>query len=166
MKDWIKSKKKRIYKMSESKPNKRGRPAKVTIDQISEALEQSAGIFSGAAKMLGTCPNTISNKVRKSKKLRDLVAEIKYKTLDLAETELLKKLKEGNMTAIIFYLKTQGKDRGYVERVQEQAVGRNGDPVDVDRDLLTFTDAELRSIIAKVETNGFVVEAKKIANSE
>ena len=152
--------------MSKSKPNKRGRPAAATIEQIAEALEHSAGIFTVAAKMLGCAPNTISNKVRVSKKLRKLVAEIKYKTLDLAEAQLLKKLKEGNMTAIIFYLKTQGKERGYVERVQEQAVGRNGEPVDIDRDLSSFTDAELRKIIEKVETNGFVSEASKIANSE
>ena len=150
----------------ESKPQRRGRPAAATIEQIAEALEHSAGLFTVAARMLGCVPNTISNKVRVSKKLRKLVAEIKCKTLDLAEAQLIQKLKEGNMAAIKFYLKTQGKERGYVELVQEQAVGHDGKPVNIDRDLTTFTDAELRSIIAKVETNGIVSEASKIANSE
>ncbi len=152
----------------QSKPNKPGRPPAATIDQIAEALENSVGIFTGAAKLLGCAPNTISNKVRTSKKLRKLVAEIKYKTVDLAETQLLIKLKEGNMTAIIFYLKTQGKDRGYVERIQDQAVGKDGEPIDInmDRDLSNFTDAELRKIIDRVEENGVVTEAKKIKDSE
>lgn len=150
----------------ESVPQKHGRPSAFTVPQLIKALENSMGIYTAAAKMLGCAPNTISNRVRKSKKLRDCVAAIKYRNVDLAETQLLVKLREGNMTAIIFYLKTQGKERGYVERVQEQAVGRNGEPVDIDRDLSSFTDAELRKIIEKVETNGFISEATKIANSE
>jgi hypothetical protein len=35
-----------------------------------------------------------------------------------------KGMKDGNMTAIIFYLKTQGKSRGYVER--QEVTGADG----------------------------------------
>ena len=37
-------------------------------------------------------------------------------SVDLAESELMKAIRAGNMTAIIFFLKTQGRSRGYVER--------------------------------------------------
>ncbi len=35
---------------------------------------------------------------------------------DYAETKLVEQVKAGNITAIIYYLKTQAKDRGYVEK--------------------------------------------------
>lgn len=36
--------------------------------------------------------------------------------LDFAESELFKQIKEGNITGVIFFLKTKGKKRGYIER--------------------------------------------------
>ena len=35
--------------------------------------------------------------------------------VDIVESALLKKIREGNMTAIIFFLKCQAKSRGYIE---------------------------------------------------
>ena len=41
--------------------------------------------------------------------------EVAQQTLDLAETKLVQAIRDGNMTAIIFYLKTKGAARGYIE---------------------------------------------------
>jgi len=35
---------------------------------------------------------------------------------DFAESKLMESIHNGNLTAIIFYLKTQHKDRGYIEK--------------------------------------------------
>ena len=46
------------------------------------------------------------------------VESVNESLLDTAESELHKLIKKGNVTAIIFYLKTRGKERGYIERTE------------------------------------------------
>ena len=59
-----------------------------------------------------------------------LVDEVKEEQIDLAESELRKLVKSGNMTAIIFTLKTIGKERGYIERTETKTETYNMTPVD------------------------------------
>lgn len=47
--------------------------------------------------------------------------------LDLAESKLIEKIHSGETTPIIFYLKTKGRDRGFVER--NELTGLNGGPL-------------------------------------
>ena len=48
--------------------------------------------------------------------LQEVQASIHDQYLDLTEHALIKQIKEENLGAIIFYLKCQGKKRGYIER--------------------------------------------------
>jgi hypothetical protein len=43
------------------------------------------------------------------------VEELSDVAIDFAESQLHKQIKDGNSTATIFFLKTKGKKRGYVE---------------------------------------------------
>lgn len=47
------------------------------------------------------------------------VDNIKESQVDFAESKLMQEIRNGNTTAIIFFLKTQGKERGYVERTEQ-----------------------------------------------
>lgn len=98
-----------------------------TIDQIIAALEASGGIYTGAAAKLGCAPNTIRNYVERHVEIQTALLDITEQNLDLAETQLLKHIRDGNLTSVIFYLKTKGKGRGYIER--QEHTGADGAPL-------------------------------------
>jgi len=43
-----------------------------------------------------------------------MIQEVNEKTIDYVENKLIQEINKGNLTAIQFYLKTKGKNRGYV----------------------------------------------------
>jgi len=51
------------------------------------------------------------------------VDEVKEGLLDFAEHQLLSNIKDGKTAEILFYLKTKGKKRGYIERQEVDTVG-------------------------------------------
>ena len=54
----------------------------------------------------------------------DAVEAIRQEQIDTVESALLNKIEDGDTTAVIFYLKTKGKERGYSERTE--LTGRDG----------------------------------------
>jgi hypothetical protein len=85
-----------------------------------QALEKSLGIVTAACKVVGIARQTHYNWLE-DPEYKKAVNEIGDVALDFAESHLHKLIKDGNPAATIFYLKTKGKERGYVER-QEIAV--------------------------------------------
>jgi hypothetical protein len=81
-----------------------------------EALEQSLGIITTACKIVKCNRSTFYGHYNRDAEFRAAVDDIQNITLDFAESQLHKQIKEGNTTATIFYLKTKGKKRGYIER--------------------------------------------------
>ena len=47
---------------------------------------------------------------------KDRVEQVGDELLDMVESALIQKIKDGNLPAIIFYSKPQGQGRGYIER--------------------------------------------------
>tara|TARA_Y100000593_G_scaffold42053_1_gene80602 strand:- start:1201 stop:1626 length:426 start_codon:yes stop_codon:yes gene_type:complete len=91
---------------------------KVTDRQIETVLAQTGGLIAPAARQLGVTRNAIYKRVRENPDLRDLLDEIRESHIDFAEGQLLGKIREGHPACIMFFLRTIGKSRGYVERVQ------------------------------------------------
>lgn len=81
-----------------------------------EALERSLGIVTTACNAVGINRSTHYDWLKKDSDYADKVKAIEGRTLDFAESHLHKLIKEGNPAATIFFLKTKGKGRGYVER--------------------------------------------------
>jgi len=85
-------------------------------EEMLDALERSLGIVSTAAKMVSIDRSTHYAWMKADAAYKKAVESISDSVLDFAESHLYKLVKEGNPAATIFFLKTKGKKRGYIER--------------------------------------------------
>ena len=86
---------------------------------IIEALEKSLGVVTMACKSVGISRSAFYLWIAEDEEFKKAVDDIQNIALDFAESQLHKQIKDSNTTATIFYLKTKGKSRGYVERVEQ-----------------------------------------------
>ena len=97
------------------------------MKEFLEAYDRSLGNVSTACRAVGITRRTFYNWKNGNEGFRQCVEELDAYNLDFAETMLMKHIREGDTTSLIFYLKTKGRERGYVERVE--ATGANGSPL-------------------------------------
>jgi hypothetical protein len=86
-----------------------------------KALEGSLGVITTACKSIGITRQTHYNWLANDPVYKKFSDGMQDMALDFAESQLHKQILDGNPTATIFFLKTKGRNRGYVER-QELAV--------------------------------------------
>ena len=84
------------------------------------AMEKALGVVTTACKTVGISRQTHYNWLQ-DPDYAAAIEDVSEVAVDFAESHLHKLIKEGNPAATIFFLKTKGKNRGYVER-QEIAV--------------------------------------------
>lgn len=89
-----------------------------------QSLESSLGVVSVACQKAELSRETHYKWYREDLDYKLRVDNVKNICLDFAESKLFEQIKSNNVTSTIFYLKTQGKNRGYVER-QELDVGND-----------------------------------------
>ena len=89
-------------------------------ENLLESLEKSLGVVTTACKSAGCSRETFYKYCRDDEEFKTKVDDIANVTLDFAESQLHKQIMDGNTSATIFYLKTKGKNRGYVERSEVQ----------------------------------------------
>lgn len=97
---------------------------KVTAQQVSDALTKSHGLVSVAARSLGVSRATIYKYIKKYPTIKQAHDDAADAMTDTAESALFEKILAGDLQAIIFYLRTMGKGRGYTER--QEIVGADG----------------------------------------
>jgi hypothetical protein len=81
-----------------------------------DALEKSLGVVTSACKSVGIARQTHYEWMKEDADYKAEVDELSDVAIDFAESQLHKQIREGNSTATIFFLKTKGKKRGYIER--------------------------------------------------
>ena len=104
-----------------------------TAQRIIKAIQESNGLLTLASKKAGLGYTTVWRYTQDFPSVKQAVIEAKERMLDFAEGKLYEKIKSGDNAAIIFYLKTQGKGRGYIER--QEFTGEGGGPVKVEHDI-------------------------------
>ncbi len=90
---------------------------KTTVADIEPLIAETKGNVAVIARKLGVSRGTIWNRCTESPTLMQALEDARESMIDNAESMLYKKVLSGeDTTALIFFLKTQGRKRGYVER--------------------------------------------------
>lgn len=104
-----------------SRPRQPGRDEtkihrKVSDEQLAEAIIQSYGAVTVAARSLGITPRAIYHRCEQNPELRSAILEAREGLCDLAQLKLVEMIHAGDAAAVIFALKCLGKGRGFIER--------------------------------------------------
>lgn len=100
---------------------------KYTATQVIDAIDKSQGIIKHAARLLNCSRRTIHNYIERYPSVADAYEDTNEGMIDYVESKLIEQISVGNTTAIIFYLKTKAKHRGYAERTE--VTGADGKPI-------------------------------------
>jgi len=93
-------------------------------DKFLENFKLSLGNVSISCEASGISRQTYYNWIKQDPDFANQCKDIEERNLDLAEMKLLNAIREGKTAELLFYLKTKGKKRGYVER--QEITGAEG----------------------------------------
>ena len=99
----------------------------ISAEQMITAINEAQGYVTRAADLLGVSRQTFYVYLKKYKTAKDALDNSRERRHEWVESKLMKAIKDDNLTAIIFYLKTQGKHLGYVER--QELTGADSGPI-------------------------------------
>mgnify|MGYP003633457038 FL=1 len=106
-------------------------------ESLLAALEQSLGVVTVACREAHIPRSTYYKWLNEDREFADQVADIENVALDFAESKLHNQISDNNTSATIFYLKTKGKNRGYVER--QEITGAEGMPTNFQIEIIGST---------------------------
>lgn len=98
----------------------RGRPAKWKPEHLLAAIPGSNGNISEVARKAGMQRMTAYKLLRENPELQEALEDERESRVDWVEEQLIDRIRNKDTVAMIFFLKCQGKHRGWVER-QEHA---------------------------------------------
>jgi hypothetical protein len=98
------------------------RPRNYSDKEIIAALKRSKGLVFKAAERVGCEANTIYDRAKTTPAVAAAIRHQRGKLVDRAEEKLFTAINKGQSWAIAMMLKTLGKDRGYVERIETRTI--------------------------------------------
>ena len=106
-------------------------------ESLLKSLEQSLGVVTVACKKANIPRSTYYKWLNEDDDFAREVRDIENVALDFAESQLHTQIGSGNTSATIFYLKTKGKKRGYIER--QEITGADGMPTNFQIEIIGST---------------------------
>ena len=107
-------------------------------ESILKALEKSLGIVTVACKKANVPRSTFYKWLNEDEEFARQVKDIENIALDFAESQLHQQIQNHSTSATIFYLKTNGKNRGYIER--QEITGADGMPTNFQIEIIDKTE--------------------------
>lgn len=96
------------------------------------ALEQSLGVVTDAAKKANIERRAHYRWMNEDENYAAAVRDIEEASLDFAESNLFQQIKDGSTAATIFFLKTKGKKRGYIEKQEFENTGDKSENITIE----------------------------------
>lgn len=140
---------------------------KYSAATMAEALTESRGLISPAARKLGASRDTVKRYIRQYSTVAAACEDARESTTDMAEAALYKAIQQGESWAVCFYLKCQAKDRGYVERAEQSGPG--GGPIPYAQTQKGTLGADIREIddhISELDTEIAAIEEAEAGAQE
>ena len=103
-----------------------------------KALEKSLGVVTVACRKSDIPRSTFYKWLNEDEEFAKQVLDIENIALDFAESQLHEQIQGNNTSATIFYLKTKGKKRGYIER--QEITGADGMPTNFQIEIIDKTE--------------------------
>jgi len=101
----------------------------VSLEQIIAALLKNGGWIKPTADILGISRQALEKRIKHNAKLKQVQLDIKAGYLDFAESKVIAAVNDNKTWAICFYLKCQGKERGWIEYQGHEVSGKGGEPI-------------------------------------
>ena len=126
---------------------KAGRKPILIAELVAADLVELKGNLSAIARKYNVSRASVCDLVAKRPNLQKIMEDARESRLDAAEDKLGQKIDDGEGWAVCFFLKTQGKKRGYVER--QELTGAEGGPVQVEQVTLDERRRRVEELIAQ-----------------
>ena len=81
-----------------------------------KALHETLGVVSPAVEQVGIHRSTHYNWMKSDEQYKQDVEDIQEFQLDFVESKLFENINSNDVPSTIFYLKTRGRKRGYIEK--------------------------------------------------
>lgn len=91
---------------------------KIPIEKIIQIYEKKGCNITATCTALGIARKTFYEWREKKKKLAEGLEAAEEAIIDFAESKLVEHINNDDVQALIFFLRTKGKKRGYVEKTE------------------------------------------------
>jgi hypothetical protein len=102
-----------------------------------------------ACNATGVNRSTLWRWIKEDKAFSEAVWEIEESVIDVAESKLMELVREGNLQAIKFLLRSKARERGYGDRLEIAQTVKN-ETIDVKRLEVLLADSETRNLLEKI----------------